>query len=90
MTKEGIDLFKHEDKIRKAFNAGHETIVLEGRKFKMRRYDKDRTFQVTEDREKVDRRQIESWILIQPVRGQFPMASMELVYQGNMRTVKAK
>lgn len=90
MSKQDIDLFKHENKIRKAFHAGHETIVLEDRQFKMRRIDKDRVFQVTHDKEKVDQRQTESWILVSPVRGRFPMASIELEYQGNMRTVKVK
>jgi len=81
LTKEAADV------IRKAFNAGRRTIMIEGRKFLITKRQRRVTFQANGESHKAT----ESWLNVRPSDGALvPTAQVELKYQGNMRTVRDK
>lgn len=83
MANGQLDLFKHADKIRKSWNAGQKTIIIEGRRFiirlQKRQWKNPQTQQMHDER----------WLTVRPADGGLtPCASIEYKHHGNLRSVR--
>jgi hypothetical protein len=79
----GIDLFEHADKIRKSWNRGQRSIILDGRRFTIR-------LQVHKYKDpETQQRRTEKWLSVSPMDGGIlPVANIELKHLGNLRSVQ--
>lgn len=82
MAKARFSILAHADQIRKTFKNGQRTIILEGRRFALKRQDRRWKDPHTQQSRK------ESWIVVTEIGGDVtsPSASVELIKGGNLRS----
>lgn len=82
MPKGKFSVLSHGDQIRQTFRKGQRTIILEGRRFALKRQDRIWKDPNTQDKHK------ESWIVVTEIGNEVVGAcgSIELIPGGNLRS----